>query len=103
MGENPHPARVPLLWVVEDCSMLSSGPRWVSGCVKPLTPAWRIVDKGQSQAPSAQLWASHTRMCRKAGGKREGRKRETDHCHVERGGKGEREGGLEMRVRKVRA
>jgi hypothetical protein len=36
--------------------------------------------------------------CRKAGKKREGRKREASHGHVERGGKGERE-GLEMRVR----
>jgi hypothetical protein len=43
--------------------------------------------------------------CRKAGRKREGRKRdqEASHGYVERGGKGEREGGLEMRVRKVRA
>jgi hypothetical protein len=29
--------------------------------------------------------------CRKAGGKREGIKRESGHGHVERGGKGERE------------
>ena len=29
--------------------------------------------------------------CRKAGGKREGRKTETGHGHVERGGKGKRE------------
>jgi hypothetical protein len=43
--------------------------------------------------------------CRKAGRKREGRKkkREIVHDHMERGGKGEKEGGLEMRVRKVRA
>ena len=41
--------------------------------------------------------------CRKAERKREGRKRETSHSHVERRGKGEREGGLEKRVRKVRA
>jgi hypothetical protein len=43
--------------------------------------------------------------CIKAGRKREGRKREREagHGHVERGGKGEREGGLEVRVRKVRA
>jgi hypothetical protein len=40
--------------------------------------------------------------CRKAGRKREGRKRETSHGHVERGGR-KREGGLERRVRKVRA
>ena len=42
--------------------------------------------------------------CRKAGRKREGRKRETSHGHVKR--KGERrgrEGGLEMRIRKVEA
>jgi hypothetical protein len=38
--------------------------------------------------------------CGKAGRKREGRKRETGHGE---GGKGGREGGLEMRVRKVRA
>ena len=43
--------------------------------------------------------------CRKAGGKREGRKRkrEAGHGHVERGRKGKREGGLERRVRKVGA
>jgi hypothetical protein len=33
--------------------------------------------------------------CRKPGKKREGRKRETGHVHMERVGKGEREGGLE--------
>jgi hypothetical protein len=37
--------------------------------------------------------------CRKAGGKREGRKREAYHSHVERGG-GERE---KRRARKVKA
>jgi hypothetical protein len=43
--------------------------------------------------------------CRKAGRKREGRKRERNagHGHMERGRKGKREEGLEMRVRKVRA
>ena len=42
--------------------------------------------------------------CRKAKRKIEGKtKREAGHAHVERGGKGERKGGLEMRVRKVRA
>ena len=41
--------------------------------------------------------------CRKAGRKREGRKKEDGHGNMERGGKGERKGGLEMRVRKVRA
>ena len=41
--------------------------------------------------------------CRKAGRKRKGRKkREVDHGHMERGEKGEREGGLEMRVRKLK-
>jgi hypothetical protein len=34
--------------------------------------------------------------CRKAERKREGRKREVSHGHVERGGKGEGEGELEM-------
>jgi hypothetical protein len=33
--------------------------------------------------------------CRKAGGKREGRKTETGHGHVKRGGKGKRERELE--------
>jgi hypothetical protein len=42
--------------------------------------------------------------CRKAERKREGkRKREASHDHLERRGKGRRKGGLEMRVRKVRA
>jgi hypothetical protein len=40
--------------------------------------------------------------CRKARGKREGRKREAGHGHVGGWGWG-REEGLEMRVRKVRA
>jgi hypothetical protein len=41
--------------------------------------------------------------CRKAGRRREGKKREAEHGHV--GGGGEEEGGcgLEMRVRKVKA
>jgi hypothetical protein len=37
--------------------------------------------------------------CRKSGRKRKGRKRETGHGTVERRGKGDREGGLKMRVR----
>jgi hypothetical protein len=42
--------------------------------------------------------------CRKAGRKREGRKEGDQQWSCgEKGGKGEREGGLEMRVRKVRA
>jgi hypothetical protein len=42
--------------------------------------------------------------CRKAGRKREGRKRETTGPgHLERRGKGVREGGLERRVKKVSA
>jgi hypothetical protein len=41
--------------------------------------------------------------CGKAGGSKEGRKREAGHDHKERGGNGEREGGLEMRVRMVKA
>ena len=40
--------------------------------------------------------------CRKAERKREGRKREISHGHMERSGEGWREGGLDMRVRKVR-
>ena len=40
--------------------------------------------------------------CRQAGRKREGRKRESGHGHVEKRGMGGR-GGLEMRVREVRA
>jgi hypothetical protein len=35
--------------------------------------------------------------CRKAERKKEGRKREASHGHMDRGGKGEREGGLQMR------
>jgi hypothetical protein len=42
--------------------------------------------------------------CRKVGGKRESRKRERGRpWPLEREAKGEREGGLDMRVRKVRA
>jgi hypothetical protein len=41
--------------------------------------------------------------CRKAGRKREGRGSEASHGHVERRGKGgERKGGLEIIVRKMR-
>ena len=39
--------------------------------------------------------------CRKAERKREGRKKETSHGHVERRGKGGREGELEMRISEV--
>ena len=38
--------------------------------------------------------------CRKAEGRREGRERETGHCHKGRGGKRERKGRLDRRVRK---
>jgi hypothetical protein len=41
--------------------------------------------------------------CRKAGGRREGRKREASHGHMEIGVRGEREGGLDRRVGKVKA
>ena len=41
--------------------------------------------------------------CRKAGGKREGRKTETGHGHVKRGEKNGGEGELQMRIREVRA
>jgi hypothetical protein len=41
--------------------------------------------------------------CKKAGRKTEGRKREVGHDHVESERKGERERGLEMKVRKVKA
>ena len=41
--------------------------------------------------------------CRKAGRERQGRTRETGYGHVERRGKGRREGVLEMRIRGVRA
>jgi hypothetical protein len=38
---------------------------------------------------------------RKAGRKRQGRKRETGHGHIKKRGEGEREGGLERSIRKV--
>jgi hypothetical protein len=41
--------------------------------------------------------------CRKAERKREGRKGEASQGHVERGDKGGGEGGLEMRIKEVRA
>jgi hypothetical protein len=41
--------------------------------------------------------------CRKAERKREGRKKETSHGHVERRGKGRGERELKMRIREVRA
>jgi hypothetical protein len=43
--------------------------------------------------------------CRKAGGKREGKRERDWPWHMKRGGKGEREreGGLEKRVKKVKA
>jgi hypothetical protein len=39
--------------------------------------------------------------CRKAGRKGEDRKREGGHGHMERGGKGKREGGLESKKGEV--
>ena len=41
--------------------------------------------------------------CRKAERKREGRKREASHGHMEKVGKGGEEGELEMRIIEVRA
>ena len=41
--------------------------------------------------------------CRKAGGKREGGKRDTGHGHMEREGKGVREGGHKGEERGKRA
>ena len=41
--------------------------------------------------------------CRKAERKREGRKREAGHGHMEKVGKGGEEGELEMRIIEVRA
>ena len=41
VGENPHPARVPVLWAGgrgRTATRFARGPRWASGCVKPLTP-----------------------------------------------------------------
>jgi hypothetical protein len=49
--ENPHPTRVPVLWAGRHGRTAAHFPRslrWVSGCVKPLTPARQAVDKGQS-------------------------------------------------------
>jgi hypothetical protein len=43
------------------------------------------------------------RYCRKAERKREGRKREASHGHMEKVGKGGEEGELEMRIIEVRA
>ena len=42
VGENPSPTRVPVLWAGgrgRTAACFSRGPRWVSGCVKPWTPA----------------------------------------------------------------
>jgi hypothetical protein len=62
MGENPHPARVLMLWAGRHRRTAQArfllGPRWVSGCVKPLTPPW-VVDKGQPQVPGSQPPAFH--------------------------------------------
>ena len=40
-GENPHLARVPVLWAGgwgRTARRFPLGPGWASGCVKPLTP-----------------------------------------------------------------
>jgi hypothetical protein len=50
-GENPPPTRVLVVWaggLGKTAACFPRGPRWVSGCVKPLTPAGWVVNKGQS-------------------------------------------------------
>jgi hypothetical protein len=69
---------------------------------------WREVRRGSLgeslSHPSSTVGLDDQRQsrvlelyCRKAGERREGRKREASHGHVERGIKGERKGGLESK------
>jgi hypothetical protein len=46
-------------WRQEDCAHFPHSPGWASGCVKPLMPHGRVVDKGQPQIPGSQPPASH--------------------------------------------
>jgi hypothetical protein len=51
VGENLRPARVLVLWAGEHGRLqhiFHAALGGVSGCIKPLTPAQRVVDKGQS-------------------------------------------------------
>jgi hypothetical protein len=61
-----------------------------------------IGREAKSRVPMAFLSRDSLCYCRKPWKKRKSRKREKPPT-VERGGKREREGGLDMRVRKVRA
>jgi hypothetical protein len=39
VGGSPHPARVPVIWAGRrTATCFPHGPRWASGCVRPLTP-----------------------------------------------------------------
>ena len=94
------PPEFPVLWA-GGCGMTARcfphGPGWASGCVKPLTPhgGWWTRGSPRYQVLSLQhLTLDSTEERRTAQGPWSG--------HVERGGKGKR-GGLERRVRKVKA
>jgi hypothetical protein len=52
VGENPSPARVPLLWAGRHRGVPHAfhTATWVSGCGKPRTPALGGVDKGSPRS-----------------------------------------------------
>ena len=53
VGENLHPARVPLFWVGRrgrTATRFPRGPGWVSGCGKPLIPLGGGWTKGSSRS-----------------------------------------------------
>ena len=52
VGENPHPARLLVLWaggLRRTAACFPCGPGWVPGCGKTRNPNPQGVDKGQSE------------------------------------------------------
>jgi hypothetical protein len=70
VGQNPCPARVPVLCAgrhSRHAGCYPRGPGWASGCVRPLIPQGRqVVDKGQPQVSGSKPPASHAGYCRVA-------------------------------------
>jgi hypothetical protein len=59
VGENPGPARVPVLWAGRcgrTATLFPCSPRWVSGCVKPLDPS--LAGCGQGAVLGTRFSAS---------------------------------------------
>ena len=55
-GEWERTRVLPEFRMWEDCAHFPHGPRWASGCVKPLTPHGRWWTKGSPRYQVLSLW-----------------------------------------------